>query len=112
MYGLGMPPESVVVYDRYQYEEETGDTEMLACYLPERREIALSPGVFWVPHLVLHELAHHFQALAEGAEAFQKYDEYLDTYGYYDNPYEIEARDFCHKWWPNFDSLLRERRKR
>lgn len=70
MYALGSPPATVVMYDAKQYEEETGDTVMLASYLTTRDEIALSPGVHFVPALLLHELAHHFQAIQEGAEVF------------------------------------------
>lgn len=110
IYELGKPPATVVLYDRRQYEEETGDTEMLASYLPARDEVAMSPGVFFVPGVILHELSHHFQALAEGPEEFgRRYDEYLARYGYYGNPYEIAVKEFTKKWWPYFDRLLTAR---
>lgn len=106
---LGKPPAKITVYDWDQYTEETGLAKP-ASYSPTKDEMALSPDIQAALPLILHELAHHFQAARDGAEEFdRKYDEYLEKHGYENNPYEIGAREFARKWWPDFERLLKER---
>lgn len=108
--GLGEPPAKVNLYSREEYIEETGDDKTTARYSAAKDQIVLSPDIVYSVHLVLHELAHHFQSLRDGAEEFdRKYDEYTETYGYIDNPYEVEAKEFEMKWWPEFEQLLKRK---
>jgi len=106
--GLGKPPARVNLYSREEYIEETGDDKTAARYSPAQDQIALSPDIVSSVNSILHELEHHYQASREGSEEFdRKYDEYTETYGYIDNPYEVEAREFEMKWWPAFEQLLK-----
>lgn len=106
--GLGKPPSEINLYNREEYIEETRDDRTAARYSAAKGRIALSPDITYSIRSILHELGHHFQALLIGAEEFdQKYDEYLESYGYINNPYEVEAREFEAKWWPNFEQLLK-----
>lgn len=107
--GLGKSAR-VDLYSREEYIEETGDDETAGRYSAAKDRIVLSPDIVYSVSRILHELAHHYQASRDGAEEFdRKYDEYTETYGYIDNPYEVEAREFETKWWPDFEHLLKER---
>lgn len=108
--GLGKPPARVNLYSREEYIEETGDNKTAARYSANKDQIAVSPDIVFEIRLILHELAHHYQTSREGSEEFdRKYDEYTETYGYIDNPYEVEAREFETKWWPEFEQLLKKK---
>lgn len=108
--GLGRPPARVNIYSREEYIEETGDDKTAARYSAAKDQIAVSPDIVAHINLILHELAHHYQTSREGGEEFdRKYDEYTETYGYIDNPYEVEARKFETKWWPEFERLLKKK---
>lgn len=108
--GLGKPPARVNLYSREEYIEETGDDKTAARYSAAKDRIALSPDIVSNISRVLHELAHHYQTSRDGAEEFdRKYDEYTKTYGYQNNPYEVEAREFETKWWPEFEQLLKKK---
>lgn len=105
--GLGKPAR-VDLYSREEYVKETGDDTTAACYSATKDRIVLSPDIVYSVSRILHELAHHYQALRDGAEEFdRKYDEYTKAYGYNNNPYEVEAGEFEAKWWPNFEQLLK-----
>jgi len=111
--GLGKPPAKIVVYDWEQYTRETGHTEKPAAFNPIKDEIAFAPDIQAALPLILHEIKHHLQAQEEGPEAFdRRYDEYLESHGYENNPYEVEAREFAREWWPRFESLLKEKLER
>ena len=108
--GLGKPPARVKLYSREEYIEETGDYKTVARYSAAKDQIVVSPDVVSHINLILHELAHHYQTSRDGAEEFdRKYDEYTRTYGYLNNPYEVEAREFEMKWWPDFERLLKKK---
>ena len=108
--GLGKPPARVNLYSKEEYIEETGDDKTAARYSAAKDQIALSPDIISNISRVLHELAHHCQTSRDGAEEFdRKYDEYTKTYGYIDNPYEVEARELEMKWWPEFERLLKKK---
>ena len=104
------PPAQVNLYSKEEYIEETGDDKTAARYSAAKDQIALSPDIISNIGRILHELAHHYQTLREGREGFdRKYDEYTKTYGYIDNPYEVEARESEMKWWPEFERLLKKK---
>ena len=106
--GLGKPPARVKLYSREEYIEETGDDKTAARFSASKDQISLSPDIVSSVRSILHELKHHYQASRDGAEEFdRKYDEYTETHGYIDNPYEVEAREFEIKWWPDFERLLK-----
>ncbi len=108
--GLGEPPAKVNLYSKEEYIEETGDDKTAARYSASKEQIALSPGIVFNISSVLHELAHHYQASREGPEEFdRKYDECIKEYGYINNPYEVGAREFEMKWWPEFERLLKKK---
>ena len=108
--GLGKPPAKVNLYSKEEYIEETGDDKTAARYSPAKDQIAVSPDIVSHINLVLHELKHHYQTSRDGAAEFdRKYDEYLKKYGYENNPYEVEAREFEAKWWPDFERLLKKK---
>ncbi|MBA7515067.1 hypothetical protein ES705_07105 [subsurface metagenome] len=108
--GLGKPPARVNLYSREEYIEETGDNKTAARYSANKDQIAVSPDIVFEIRLILHELAHHYQTSREGSAEFdRKYDEYTKTYGYIDNPYEVEARKLEMKWWPEFEQLLKKK---
>jgi len=101
-------PPKVKIYSREEYIEETGNDKTVARYSPKKRQLSLLPNIVAHIKLLLHELAHHLQSSQLGsAEFLRKYDEYTETYGYIDNPYEVEAREFETKWWPEFEQLLK-----
>ena len=107
--GLGTPAK-VNLYSREEYIEETGDDKSAARYSAAKDQIAVSPDIVSNISRILHELEHHYQTLREGPEEFdRKYDERTITYGYIDNPYEVEAREFEAKWWPEFEQLLKKK---
>ena len=108
--GLGKPPAEVNLYSREEYIKETGDDKTAARYSAAKDQIAVSPDIVSNISRILHELEHHYQTSRDGAEEFdRKYDEYTETYGYIDNPYEVEAREFETKWWPEFEQLLKKK---
>ncbi|MBA7558625.1 hypothetical protein ES708_00229 [subsurface metagenome] len=108
--GLGKPPARVNLYSREEYIEETGDDKTAARYSAAKDQISVSPDIAAHINLVLHELAHHNQTSRDGVAKFdRKYDEYTETYGYLNNPYEVEAREFEAKWWPEFERLLKKK---
>ncbi|GAI95629.1 unnamed protein product, partial [marine sediment metagenome] len=87
-----------------------GDDKTAARFSASKDQISLSPDIVSSVNSILHELEHHYQASREGSEEFdRKYDEYTETYGYIDNPYEVEARQFETKWWPDFEQLLKKK---
>ncbi len=107
--GLGRPAK-VNLYGREEYIEETGDDKSAARYSAAKDQVALSPDIVSNISRILHELAHHYQTSRDGAKEFdRKYDEYTKTYGYINNPYEVEARELEVKWWPEFEQLLKKR---
>lgn len=109
-YNLGKPPAKLELLDKNQYPIETGDTEMLTSYLVGKDKIVLSPTIFELPGIVLHELCHHFQALRLGLiEYAKRYKQLLKTYGYDSHPYELEAEEFAKKWWVEFASLIKQK---
>ncbi|GAJ23419.1 unnamed protein product, partial [marine sediment metagenome] len=98
--GLGKPPARIKLYDREEYIEETGDDKTAARYSAAKDQISLSPDIVFSVSSILHELGHHYQRSRDEPEEFdRKYDEYTETYGYINNPYEVEAREFEMKWW-------------
>lgn len=108
--GLGKPPARIKLYDREEYIEETGDDKTAARYSAAKDQISLSPDIVSSVSSILHELGHHYQRSRDGPEEFdRKYDEYTETYGYINNPYEVEAREFEMKWWPDFERLLKKK---
>jgi len=108
--GLGKPPAEVNLYSREEYVEETGNDKTAARYSAAKDQVATSPDIVSNISLILHELAHHCQALREGSAEFdRKYDEYTKTYGYINNPYEVEARELEKEWWPEFEQLLKKK---
>ena len=108
--GLGKPPARVNLYSREEYIEETGDDKTAARYSANKDQIAVSPDIVFEIRLILHELAHHYQTSREGSAEFdRKYDEYTKTYGYIDNPYEVEARELEKEWWSEFEQLLKKK---
>jgi len=108
--GLGKPPAGVNLYSREEYIEETGDDKTAARFSAAKDQIAVSPDIAAHINLIPHELAHHYQASREGSAEFdRKYDEYTETYGYLNNPYEVEARELEMKWWPEFEQLLKKK---
>jgi hypothetical protein len=107
--GLGKPAK-VNLYSREEYIEETGDDKTAARYSAKKDRVALSPNIVYSTRSILHELAHHYQALREGAEEFdRKYDEHTKAHGYINNPYEVAAREFEVRWWPDFERLLKRK---
>jgi len=109
--GLGKPAR-VNLYDRQEYIAETGlrPEESAACYSAAKDRIVLSPDIVFCINCILHDLGHHYQALRDGAEEFdRKYDRYTEVYGYTNNPYEVEAGEFEAKWWPDFERLLKRK---
>ena len=107
---LGKPPAKVNLYSREEYIEETGDDKTAARYSAAKDQIAVSPDIVSNISRVLHELKHHYQSSRNGAAEFdRKYDEYTKSRGYIDNPYEVEAREFEMKWWPDFERLLKKK---
>ena len=107
--GLGKPAK-VNLYSREEYIVETGDDKTAARYSATKDQIALSPDIVSNISSILHELEHHYQTVCEGSEEFdRKYDEYTVTYGYINNPYEVEAREFEMKWRPEFERLLKKK---
>ncbi|GAI79267.1 unnamed protein product [marine sediment metagenome] len=107
---LGKPPARVKLYSKEEYIEETGDDKTAARYSAAKDQISLSPDIVSSISSILHELEHHYQTSRDGAAEFdQKYDEYLKKYGYENNPYEVEARKFEMKWWPEFERLLKKK---
>ena len=108
--GLGRPPARVNLYSKEEYIEETGDDKTATRYSATKDQIAVSPDIVSSVNSILHELAHHYQTSRDGVAEFdRKYDEYTETYGYIDNPYEVEAREFEMKWWPEFEQLLKKK---
>ena len=108
--GLGKPPARVNLYSREEYIEETGDDKSAARYSAAKDQIALSPDIVSSVSSILHELAHHYQTYRNGPGEFdRKYDEYTRAYGYINNPYEVEAREFEIRWWPDFERLLKKK---
>ncbi|MBA7506483.1 hypothetical protein ES706_05174 [subsurface metagenome] len=100
----------VNLYSREEYIEETGDDKTAARFSASKDQISLSPDIVSNISRILHELKHHYQSSRDGAAEFdRKYDEYTKTYGYIDNPYEVEAREFEMKWWPEFERLLKKK---
>ena len=58
---------------------------------------------------VLHEICHHIQKVASIKE-FKKYDRYSSEFGYFNNPLEIESREFAKKWaMPCISYLLQKK---
>jgi len=109
---LGYPfaPAKVKIYSREEYIEETGNDKTVARYSAEKGQLSLLPDIIRHIQLLLHELAHHLQSSRLGsAEFLRKYDEYTETYGYQNNPYEVEAMEFEMRWWPEFEKLLKEK---
>lgn len=43
-----------------------------------------------------HECAHHSQAHTN--KQYSRYDEFTKAWGYYNNPFEDEARNFSYEW--------------
>lgn len=56
--------------------------------------VYIHPDRMWDAHLIRHELKHIEQMQNEGyIRFFTKYLWYSARYGYFDNPYEVEARE-------------------
>jgi hypothetical protein len=105
------PPRKVALYSIGQFREKVG-AGYVAAYNDRTGELAMSEGIQTSPSLIVHELAHHFQALRDGPDNFHaRYDEYLGSYGYESNPYQVEAKELERKWWPQFKALLEGRLK-
>jgi hypothetical protein len=103
----GTPPK-VKIHSREEYVEETGNDKTVARYSPEKGQISLLPEIVLTIKPLLHELAHHLQSSHLGSAKFiRTYDEYTEEFGYDANPYEVEARKFEAKWWPDFERLLK-----
>lgn len=103
-------PPKVKIYSREEYIEETGNDKTVARYSPRKGQLSLLPDIIRHIELLLHELAHHYQTSRDGAAEFdRKYDEYTKTCGYNNNPYEVEAREFETKWWPDFERFLKKK---
>lgn len=103
-------PPKVKIYSREEYIEETGNDKTVARYSPEKGQLSLLPNIVAHIELLLHELAHHLQSSQLGsAEFLRTYDKYTEEFGYQNNPYEVEAREFETKWWPEFEQLLKKK---
>jgi len=108
--GYSFASPKVKIYSREEYIEETGNDKTVARYSPKKGQLSLLPDIVLHSRLLLHELAHHLQSSKLGsAEFLGTYDEYTETYGYLNNPYEVEAREFEAKWWPEFERLLKKK---
>lgn len=46
---------------------------------------------------VLHEICHHIQNHDHNGH-FRYYDDYQETYGYFNNPLEVDSRAFADRW--------------
>ena len=57
---------------------------------------------------VLHEFCHHLQH-ARDPDTTQKYEEALKKYGYENNPYEVEAREFADRYSNTFMVIYEEK---
>lgn len=103
-------PPKVKIYSREEYIETTGNDKTVARYSPEMVQLSVLPEIVFHITLIIHELAHHLQSSKLGvAEFLRTYDKYTKELGYRDNPYEVEAREFETKWWPEFERLLKEK---
>lgn len=103
-------PPKVKIYSREEYIEETGNDKAVARYSPERGQLSLLPDIVLHFGSLLHELAHHLQSSQlGGAEFLRTYDKYAEEFEYNSNPYEVEAREFETKWWPEFERLLKKK---
>jgi len=103
-------PPKVKIYSREEYIEETGNDKTVARYSPRKEQISLLPDITSHIALLLHELAHHLQSSQVGdGEFLRQYDDYTEKFGYHNNPYEVEARKFEMKWWPEFEQLLKKK---
>lgn len=60
-----------------------------------------------IVNTVLHEMAHYVQYQTD-PDWFSNYDDYTATYGYYNNPLEIDSRSFAEKWTDDCLDYLRE----
>ena len=61
-----------------------------------------------IVNTVLHEVAHYIQQKSK-AKQFKQYNSYTLHHGYYDNPLEIEARQFAKKHAADCISYLQKR---
>lgn len=103
-------PPKVKIYTREEYIEVTGNDKTVARYSPEMGQLSVLPDIVFHIALILHELAHHLQSSKLGiAEFLRTYDKYTEELGYRNNPYEVEAKDFETKWWPEFERLLEKK---
>lgn len=50
-------------------------------------------GLYDVIHTIMHEIRHFIQHKGDRLE-FRKYYQYTEQYGYWDNPFEVDARAF------------------
>jgi len=46
--------------------------------------------------ITLHEICHHLQNHTN--KQYSRYDEFTKAWGYYNNPFEDEARNFAYEW--------------
>ena len=51
-----------------------------------------------IVNVVLHEMAHHHQYQSDKHNYDRNYNRFSRKVGYYNNKYEIEAREFAEKW--------------
>ena len=103
-------PPKVKIYSREEYIEETGNDKAVARYSPEKEQISVLPNIVRYIKPLVHELAHHLQTSQLGSAKFLRtYDKYNAEFGYQNNPYEVEAREFEMKWWPDFEQLLKRK---
>jgi hypothetical protein len=54
-----------------------------------------NPDIPALVNTVLHEVMHYVQSKTD--KQYKRYDEYTSSYGYWNNPFEIEARAFADK---------------
>ena len=52
-----------------------------------------NPDIHILVDTVLHEVMHYIQSKTD--KQFQRYSEYTNTFGYYNNPFEKESRAFA-----------------
>ncbi|GAJ00107.1 unnamed protein product, partial [marine sediment metagenome] len=103
-------PPKVKIYSREEYIEETGNDKAVARYSAEKEQISVLPDIVLYIKPLVHELAHHLQSNQLGsAEFLRRYDKYNEEFGYQNNPYEVEAREFEMKWWSEFEQFLKKK---
>ncbi len=80
-----------------------GSNDHISIYLKNHENI---PSIV---DTVLHEVARHIQNKSRNKE-FKLYNSYSNSYGYRDNPLEIDSREFATKWTQHCLKYLESRK--